>query len=295
MFVLSYQQKARLRRCCKWIAIVLAIILILCLIRFFYLGRFIVYDSDGAHIQYEPARDNTSETMPPEQTDFQLVQERSESAANAAATHLRGIYLTVEQANDRAALRNAEAELTHISAMMLPAKTNTGTFLYPTALENTSYSEDSADAFLHLIDAAKAQNVYLIAALPAFADRTNAEAFHNDSLQIRGGALWLNADGSYCLDPRADHTREYLLVQFAELKALGFQEVWLTGFDFPDSRNIVLESDADTSLVNLATALQNEQGKDPIRISLETEDETCALQSAHHFFVLDEPLETYLE
>ena len=294
MFVLSYQQKARLRRIAKIGGIILAAILLFCLIRFLYLGRYIVYDSDGAHISYDSVSESTSSPAD-KTTDFQLVQERSQSAADAAAEHLRGIYLSGAQSADRASLRNAENELTHISAMMLTVKSSTGTFLYPTALEDTAVNSDSADAFMHLVQTAKEHDVYLIAAFPAFADRTNAEAYHTDSLQIRGGALWLNADGSYCLDPRAEHTQDYLLAQFSELKALGFQEVWLTGFDFPESRYIVLEQDADTSLEPLALSLRDGQGKDPIRISFETDEEACKAASEHQFIKLDEPLESYWE
>lgn len=294
MVVLSYQQKARLRRIAKIVGLVLGVLILLCFIRFLYLGRFMVYDSDGAHIQYDASYDNTAPNDA-ETSDFQLVQERSQSASEAAAAHFQGIYLNAAQSADRATLRNAEKELTHISALMLTAKSSTGTFLYETALEDTSFSSNTADAFLHLLQAAKEQDIYLIAALPAFADRTNAEAYHEQSLQIRGGALWLNADGSYCLDPREEHTAQYLLAQIEELKALGFQEVWLTGFDFPTSPYIVLETDADTSLINLATVLKEGQGKDPARVSFETEDEAVSELSAHHFISLDEPLETNWE
>ena len=294
MFVLSYQQKARLRRVAKIVGIVLAILLLLCLIRFLYLGRYIVYDSDGAHIRYDTVTED-GQMANRITTDYPLIQERSQSAAEAAATHLRGIYLTASQSADRAALQNAKTELTHISAMMVTVKSSTGSFLYPTALADTSTGSDASDIMLQLLQAAKEKDVYLIAALPAFADRTNAEAYHTDSLQIRGGALWLNADGSYCLDPRAEHTREYLLAQIAELRSLGFQEVWLTGFDFPSSPYIVLENGADTSLYELATALKTTQGKDPVRVSFETAEEVCRQLSEHNFIQLDETPESYLE
>ena len=294
MFVLSYQQKARLRRIAKIAGIVIGVLLLLCLIRFLYLGRFIVYDSDGAHLRYDVTSSGAA-TSDADTSDFTLVQERSQSAADAAAANLRGIYLTASQTADRAALKNAERELTHVSAMMLTVKTSTGTFNYPTALEDTAVNDDTADAFLHLLQLAKQQDVYLIAALPAFADRANAEAYHTQSLQIRGGALWLNADGSYCLDPREDHTRDYLLAQIAELRSLGFREVWLTGFDFPSSPYIVLETDADTSLQGLAKALRDEQGKDPIRVSFETDEDACAELSDHHYLILRESLESFWE
>jgi hypothetical protein len=127
---------------------------------------------------------------------------------------------------------------------MVEMKTDTGKFLYPTDLEGGARANADVAAVASAIgELSKTAGLQVIAKVPAFSDSAYALQDYNHSLAVRSGALWMNENGSYCLDPYSKDTVEYLVATARELYALGADEIVFDGFSFPKSENIIYKRD----------------------------------------------------
>lgn len=286
---LSYQGKARLRKILRYTGMTAGCLLILGIARFIYLGRYIVYDGQGAHLDFSQSiAERSTVTAVEKAEDFPLKQARSKSTDAYLGKHFNGWRLQGKQVQDPKTLDAFGEALTDVGAMMIPVKGATGSYFYDSQWDLAEPTE-SKKALRDLIQTAKKQKIYLIAELPAFADSEYAKLDHGHSLQIKGGALWMNADGSYCLDPANRYTEEYLLAQLRELKSLGFDEVLLRDFDFPtESRSLVYDGDGLKAIRELSNALLTKQGKDPIQVSFLTSEPDIFALSAHRYVFREE-------
>ena len=254
---LSYTAKLRLKKALKIIGIVLAAILLLLIMRFVYLQRFVVYDENGVHLEYD--RIDTAvqqETVPPT-GEFVLEQESAvgetiEAPVEGKLSALKGVYLTYEQVLDEEIRAAVTEKLEDATALLMDVKTPTGKYLYATALPGTDRSQTDLTQWIR--ELSKRHDLTLVARLPAFSDSAHALIDFSQSLPIKGGALWMDKNGSYWLDPAGEDVAEYLVSQARELYQLGFDEIVFDGFDFPDSVNIVYPSSPGGDEAMLACA-----------------------------------------
>ena len=88
-----------------------------------------------------------------------------------------------------------------------------------------------------LIEDMTNRNLYLIAAVPAFRDRAYGLEHTNIGLPYIGGngALWLDEQSCYWLNPGKNGTINYLDQIAEELEIMGFDEILFTDFRFPET------------------------------------------------------------
>ena len=131
------------------------------------------------------------------------------------------------------------------AAVMLDLKSGFGNFFYSTEVEGgvTSSNVDAA-GIDDLISWLKSSDLYTIARIPAFRDRSFGLYTHENGtfcgLPEAAGNLWADADGCYWLDPAAQGTKDHLVEIINELRVLGFDEVVFTDFCFPDSGGLIV-------------------------------------------------------
>ncbi|MBR2080240.1 MAG: hypothetical protein IKC50_05315 [Oscillospiraceae bacterium] len=288
--MVSYQTKNRLRRGVKIALLVLSLLLLLAIVRFIYLERFLVYDKNGVHLDLGGGVATlVDQTAAQKQEDFPLIREDAsgtevEQPQNGSLKRLSGVSVTAAQLLEedvRGAL-SGYAE----NAILLDVKTATGKFLYPTEQAHADVSAQAGEVAALIKQLKSGHGTTRIARLPAFSDRAFALADFSHSLAIKGGALWMDANGSYWLDPASEDTQSYLIAIAKELSRLGFDEVVFDNFNFPQSTSLVYSGDGKQACRDAAAKIAEALGGTGIACSFVSDDEEILARSAHAYIPL---------
>lgn len=246
----------------------LAVLLALGLVLFFWfvwLQRFVIYTRDqGAVIDLNVSQDWGAGQLavPPEtQEQIPIYYNEGENALNVTRelTQIVGYYA------DQAALeKDLDGVLAQVKALpkgtpvMLDVKNAKGAFFYSSQVGQERNSKIDAAVMDELIKALDKNGNYLIARLPALRDYYYAVEHTKDGLPTSKGYLWVDrANGGYYywLNPAKEGTQAFLLQMIDELKGLGFDEVVLDQFQFPNTKEIVFSGDKAEALNKAAQTL----------------------------------------
>ena len=115
---------------------------------------------------------------------------------------------------------------------------------------------------------------YLIAEVPAFCDTAFALANPAAALPLSSGALWMDSNGCYWLDPASETVMIYLKQIARELSSRGFREVVFSDFRFPASNSISYHSEKSGAELtqDAAQELTTFFSGSNLMISFETDD-----------------------
>ena len=293
MRIFSYRNKRLVKRTLLIVLAVLLGLLALIVCRFVYLGRFVTYDSTGAHLDYEQhlEADRTSEVTAPEEDfsfDTVLDDTSEEDSAQSGNVKLTGYYITTTMlANHLDEVRAALSQYDDYNAILLDVKSIFGSFYYSTAITGAAKATvmDVRQVDQLISELAQKKGVTLIARVPAFSDPEYALKHQSQALPLYNGALWTDDNNCYWLNPYSNDVQGYLSSIALELAGLGFDEVLFDNFYFPDSDRIswtgsVTKQEAILDAAdNLSANLLNQ----PIRLCLGTNDPEVAAYSSRVF------------
>lgn len=228
---MTYHNKLLLKRMLIVLAILVAAALLFALISFIYLGRYVIYTQDGAYFSFHeaPAADTLSPSPPPQLDAIDLRIGASISAGEGLDddshsipdTEVNGILLDYETLSGSTA-SELELSLEGYNTLVLEMRREGSPIL-------------DAPEVLSTITWAKSQELRLIAMISCLDDNEYALAHRDEALEIDGGALWVDGDNNYWLDPTQDSVISYLAQFVRQLSELGFDEVILNKFSFPTS------------------------------------------------------------
>lgn len=289
---LSYEKK---RRTQKWLviaAIIIAVIALLLAGRFVYLQRFLVYDADGVHLDYgrQPVYPQRGESGG-SSGDFPLEQKDPTGLSGAygqVTKPYKGALVSVGQLADTEVRNRIADNVGTANSLMLEMKTDTGKFLYNTALSHTEKGNADCGAIESLVKTlSQRTDLWLIAKIPAFRDSAFAVADYAHSLALKNGALWMDEHGSYRLDPAGSDVEDYLVSTARELYALGFDEIVFEDFNFPASQNVVYnrEISGNDATLALAKSLKERLSLYNIPVSFMSEQQEIATLSQRVYIV----------
>lgn len=258
----------RVRKFLKHFAAVLLLILILAvfvwLIWLLWLDRFVVYTRDnGAILDFNQPVQNFSGVVatPPEPQETVSIYYNEGENQITTGTELRqlvGYYVdkaTLE--GDLDTVRQQIAALPIGTPVMIDVKSIYGNFFYSSGVSDRRNENLKAEDMDALIELMKAGGLYLIARLPALRDYNYGLEHVSSGLPTSGGYLWMDSDRCYWLNPTSEGTMTYLVQIISELRDLGFSEVVLYDFRFPDTDEIVFSGDKSETLANTAKTLVN--------------------------------------
>jgi len=155
-----------------------------------------------------------------------------------------------------------------------------GNFYYSSDLPGAITANADTDGISDLIlQYEEAGTTYLAARIPAFTDNNFALENQSSGLPLRSGALWMDENNCYWLDPLAEDVQEYLISIASELSRMGFDEIVFDGFRIPDSENIVYDSGQFTreeAAAEAAQILREALEPLPVRISFGSESPLVA-------------------
>ena len=210
-----------------------------------YLEPYVTYDRDGAHLSLKKNAqdpDGTGATAAlPEVSDAQIVYDEAQPGSDRIAD-LGGVYVTTQMLRDPEAVR-AALEQQGACAVLLQLKSTFGNFYYSSSIDGAELADVDTAAVDSLIDWLSQHGYYLIAEVPAFCDTAFALANSAAALPLSSGALWMDSNGCYWLDPASETVMIYLKQIARELSSRGFREVVFSDFRFPASNSISYHSE----------------------------------------------------
>lgn len=253
---LSYRTRQQLSRFGKTALIVLitAVTVLFCLL--LWLRRFVVYTDEGvrlvfSHDQLPPAQ---QPALPTQGISVEIIFD--DDPYQEGLTALNGYYLDPQDLmEDPAAVRRYLEALPTGTPVMVDLKGYRGYVYYPSRVGLTtsgSYDMAQMQAFL---DWLTRSDLYVIGRISTLRDFDFA--YHDNSVGLKksGGSLYADRGSyglGYWLNPTNEKVQSYLIEMIRELRNLGFDEVVLQNFTFPDTDDVVFEGDRAEALTRTA-------------------------------------------
>lgn len=274
---LTYRTRRRLKRAgiIALVAVLISTLVWGCWL--VWLNRHIVYTREGAVIDFELTSRDPGDgqlAVPPETAEVVSIYYNDGSEyddVDIAPRQITGYYITTAMLqNEMDTIRATIEALPVGTAVMMEVKSIRGSYYYTTNLEGTygasGVDQEAVDA---LIADIAARNLYFIASVPAFRDRNFGAENVGAGLPFVGGngALWVDSDSCYWLNPTSGKVVEYLASIAKELRILGFDEVVYTAFQFPDTAEIEFSGNKVTAIQTAAEKLVAECASDRFTVS----------------------------
>lgn len=298
MRIFSYRNKRRVRRLLLAVVIVLAVLLFFCLIRFVYLQRFLVYENGNVRLDY----DQNLVSQPQEDALFAdepitiITEEAAVQVSNPLdepRAALNGCYITTSMLTQLDAVKAALSELDEIpEAVLVDLKSIYGNFYYSSDLSGatmtTAADVPAVDSFLS--ELAGQPGLYLVARVASLSDPNFALANQACGLPLRSGALWVDTNNCYWLDPMDELVQRYLVSIAQELASLGFDEVVFDDFRIPDSGNIIYTTEytREEAAGMAAQSIVEQLADTPIRVSFSSSNALVAEHSERTYLVCED-------
>ncbi len=259
---IPYRMQKILKRVLTVLLIVAVAVVLVLGCWYLWLQRFVVYTRDqGAVLDFEkdPVLQQGQLAEKPEQETVSIYYNEGENAItpNTELTRLVGYYV------DEKALRNGVDEVrAQIAALpkgtpvMMDVKNIYGDFFYSSQVSGRRSSKIDPAAMDALLEYLDSSGMYTIARFPALRDYEYGLNHVPDGVpHSSGGYLYQDDGGCYWLNPDSGGTRAYIVDIIQELKGLGFDEVVLTEFRFPQTDSILYNGNKTEALSAAAAAL----------------------------------------
>ena len=282
---LSYRTRRMLQR----VGIVFLIFLMLFIIAWFcsvvFLERYVVYTREGAMLDLKvSANDLIGEPANPPvgSTDITIFYNEGADAINMSddLVQLDGYFIDINTLkNDIAGTWDLLEPLHANTPIMIDLKGGYGSTYYSSTLPGIiTSSEVSVASVDELIGFMNEKNFYTIARISAYRDY-NYGLNHVPAglMHVNGLGLWPDEGNCYWLDPTKEDTHNWLVSIIKEVKNMGFDEIVLTDFCFPNTDKIRFDGDKDAALVEAANKLVAETASSGFTLSFAVTNHEFAL------------------
>lgn len=279
---IPYRTRQIIKRTAIILLIATLVLGILFALWFFWLQRFVVYTKDGVIFDFSlngtvtPGellqKPEEQPTIPIHYGDEGKIEEDTE------LTQILGYYVDAEALLDMAAVRSQIQQLPADTPVMVDVKDIYGSFFYSSkvgAQKNANIAPQDMDSLIALINE---RDLYAVARIPALRDYAYGLKHVPDGLSVAsGGYLWADEFYCYWLNPTSEGTINYLVEIISELKNLGFDEVVLADFQFPDTDQIAFSGDRQEALTTAANTLVTTCATESFAVSFVGQDATFTL------------------
>ena len=234
---LSYRCRRRLKRATLALLILGVVTAGVLLISFLYLERFVVYTEEGVILRRgdaAAAEENAPEPEPLPEVEIRTVyggakrpvrEEETEAAEPEEFVPLQGYVVYYEDLKDPDTVLEKIQSDPDCTVVMLEVALGSGKSCFSGTFSGAGIAEEldaeATDALLRQLTG----QYYLIAMLPAYQNTAYALANQSEGLMITGGALWVDWDGCYWMDPASEVSQKHLMDLCSELTEMGFDRV----------------------------------------------------------------------
>lgn len=268
---IPYRTQRVLKRILGVLAVIAVVLAVAGACWFVWLQRYVVYTADGkVKLDFDlPPIGEGQLAVPPEGEDIPIrLDQNDEMSGNTELAQINGYYVELSDLQDIDAVKTQIQALPAETAVMVDVKGIKGEFYYSSAVGSKRSSSINTQAMDELIDYLQRSGRYAIARLPALRDWNYGlnhvpDGVHHSS----GGYLYMDDDGCYWLHPGSQGTLSYLTQIIMELKSLGFDEVVLDDFCFPETTSILVNGDKAQLLTRAASVLLSACATDRFAVS----------------------------
>lgn len=260
---LTYRSRRRLKRVGTTVAVTLAAVILAWFSWVMWAERYVVYHTEGASLDFALSSELLSgvPALPPAeapQVDIYFNEGDDVVDTKEELTQLNGYYISAQMlVKDLAGIRSKIDALPAGTPVMIELKPGNGTFLYtseiPEAVHSTNVETTQID---ELIQACKARKLYTIARVSAFRDYYyGLNHVPNGLYHINRKGLWPDSGNCYWLNPTSNSVLNWITSVILEVKNMGFDEIVLADFRFPDTDKILFDGDKPAALEKAAKTL----------------------------------------
>ena len=284
---LSFETRRKLLRAGKIALILFIIASVIWACWLVWVDRYMFYTRDGAQLDFtmtEEAYGPGTLAQPPEETISASIFFDDGSSEDYATvlSRLEGYYIDYDMlSSDIDTVRAAVSVLPVGTAVLMEVKSIKGNFYYTSSLKGAKTAGGiDAQAMDLLIEDMTARNLYVIATVPAFRDRAYGLEHTNNGLPYIGGngALWIDDQSCYWLNPEKSGALDYLEQVALELESLGFHEVMFTEFRFPDTEELDYAGNKEAAIAKAAERLVADVATDSFAVSFLASDSSVTAQ-----------------
>ncbi len=250
-----------------------------------WLQRYVVYTGKGATLDFQiSANEITGEVaLPPEAAkNVSIYYNEGDDAIDVSndIKQLNGYYIDSDMLQkDMAGVLIRIEELSPGTAILIDMKGPYGSFFYPSKLPDAVHSASTdVDAVASLVEKLQKKGFYTIARVSAFRDREFGNNHVTSGLYMLSRAgLWMDPGGMYWLDPTNANTTSWIADVVLELRDMGFNEVVLSNFCFPETDKYIFNGDKAEALQAAAATLVSSCASSSFTLSFSVTDPTFTL------------------
>lgn len=282
---IPYRTQRVLNRVGTVLLVLLVVGLIAWLCWVMWLQRYVVYTDEGASLDFSQSSNDVvgEEAIPPvAEANVSIFYNEGANAIDTTndLKQLSGYYITndmVKEDYDNVLLQ--VERLSSGTPVMIEMKGPYGSFFYNTNLSGATISQSTdIAAYEALVSKMMSKGLYTIAQISSLRDWSFG--YNNVSsglfLPSRIG-LWEDEGRMYWLDPTKSSTTTWISQVVMELKNMGFNEVMLADFCFPNSTGYLFEGDKTEALKSAASTLLSTCGSSDFVLSFGVSDPTFTL------------------
>lgn len=271
---IPYRTQQGLKRLLVVLLILALVAVLVWLCWILWLSRFAVYTSEGVVLDFDrEAPVSLEQAVPPvlgETVPVFYNEGEDKVEVSTDLMKLAGYHIDMDAlSGDMEEIKKQLRQLPAGTPVMVEVKNSYGSLFYHSAVgESNSDSVDPTEMD-ELIKFMNQRDLYTIARMPALRDYYFGLHNTHNGLPTSGGFLWADDDYRYWLNPGKEGTLTYLSSIITELHDLGFDEVLLTDFHFPDTESIVFNGDKAQTLAEAAQFLVTACASDTFAVSFE--------------------------
>lgn len=267
---LPYRTRRILRRVGITLGVVLAVTLVVWMCWVVWLQRYVVYTDDGVRLDFEYSSygiaGQVAEPPKAEQNVSIFFNEGADAIDTVnEMTQLNGYYITNEMCkNDLEQVKTWVERLPSGTPVMIDMKGPYGSFFYKSNLGDSIVSASTnIDAVSTLVQRMRAKGLYTIAKVSAFRDYNFGLNHVSSGLYMLSRiGLWPDSENMYWLDPTNPTTTSWVTSVVVELRDMGFNEVLLTDFCFPDSNQYIFDGNKELAIQEAAVKINDAVASD---------------------------------
>lgn len=262
---IPFRTRRRLQRAGMVLGFLLVIVIVFWLCWIIWLQRYVVYTDDGARLDFNQSSYDLvgEEAKPPvAEANVSIFYNEGADAIDTSRdmAQISGYYITSDMfKNDYDNVMLQIERLPAGTAVMIDMKGPYGSFFYDSQLpEATISASTNIEQVMALVERMHSKGFYTIARISAFRDREYGDKHVTSGLYMLSRAgLWMDPGGMFWLDPTNASTTSWIASVVLELRNMGFDEVVLDDFCFPDSNQYIFNGDKDAALATAADTLMS--------------------------------------
>ncbi len=255
---LSYRTRRFLKRLATFFLVLILLAVLVWGVWILWMDRYVIYSRDGARLDFTLTQPENGElATPPEMNNpISIYYNEGDNALNTSTElgQISGYYITTTMLMENPAqVLDLVRKMPDQAPVLIEMKDIVGRCYYQSEVAPIKEDVDM-DTISKIVDHLTRSNLYAIAKIPAFRDYTFGLNNVPYGLPHKSGrGLWMDDNRCYWLNPAKDGALNYIVSLVEELKAMGFNEVVLGDFCFPNTDQIKF-SESKTDAINSAAA-----------------------------------------